>query len=102
MKERKNRKIWKNADGKKRPMSEMSQAELQEALEVAEKLHVESENAIQRAFKRSSLFLEKIQQLQETARNKNLKLTSLCEKHPGKYKILENTYRLEQEPVESL
>ena len=77
-------------------MSEMNPTEMQEALELAEKTHVEAENAIQRALVRSTIFLEKIHQLREIALERGLALQSLSEKHPGKYKILEHTYNLSE------
>lgn len=88
--------FWRTKEGSKRLMAEMSPKEIQEAFEIAEKTHVESENAIQRSLKRSAIFLEKIHQLRETASHKGVELQSLSQKHPGKYKILENTYMLNQ------
>jgi len=88
------RYLWKTKSGVKVPMSEMDPQALQQAFELAEKTHVESENAIQRALVRSSIFLEKIQQFREVAQARGLLLQSLSEKHPGKYKILDHTYNL--------
>lgn len=86
--------IWKAKSGAKIPMREMSEKELQSALEVAERRHVDTENSIQEQLKRSRLFLTKALEIRQVARERNLKLKSLPELYPGKYEFITNTYRL--------
>lgn len=75
-------------------MSEMSEKELQQALEIAERHHVAAENSIQRAVTKSKTLIRKAIQLREIAKERNINLQSLHEKKPGRYEILKNTYRL--------
>ena len=74
-------------------MYEMSEEELQQALETAEKLHVVAENTIQKSLQNSKIFLDKCLELREAARKRGIELQSLYEKVPGKFEILQKTYK---------